>query len=225
MSGPARKAIESYFLLGTESAYNAAWTVLEERYGSPFLIAKAFRDKLNAWPRITSKGSVELQEYADFLNSCNAAMSQITMSQGLEVLNDCNENQNMLSKLPDCLTSRWNRKVTELQEQSYTFPSFSYFVEFISHEAKIACNPITSLYALKPTSKVPRNRSHGAKVVAINSNERFTNPSCIFCEKAGHILQKCFKFMNESIGERLKFTQEKKLCFGCLKSGHCSKDL
>ncbi|XP_034029333.1 uncharacterized protein LOC117513104 [Thalassophryne amazonica] len=220
VSGPARKAIESYFLLGTESAYYAAWSVLEERYGNQFLIAKAFRDKLDAWPKISSKGSVELQEYADFLRSCNAAMSQI---KGLEVLNDCNENQKMLAKLPDWLTSSWNRKVTELQEQSYIFPSFSHFVEFISHEGKIA-----SLYALKPNesdrSKMPRNRSHGAKVMAVNSNERSTNPSCIYCEKAGHSLHRCFKFMNENIGERLKFIQEKKLCFGCLKSGHRSKD-
>ncbi|XP_023805606.1 uncharacterized protein LOC111946470 [Oryzias latipes] len=225
VSGPARKAIESYFLLGTESAYNAAWTVLEDRYGNPFLIAKAFRDKLDAWPKISSKGSVELQEYADFLRSCNAAMPHI---KGLEVLNDCNENQKMLTKLPDWLTSRWNRKVTEVQEQSHMFPSFSDFVAFISCEAKIACNPITSLYALKPRendkTKLQTTRTHGAKVMALNSNERAVSLSCVYCEKAGHSLQKCFKFMNENIGERLKFAQEKKLCFGCLKVGHRSKD-
>ena len=60
VGGPAKKAIESYFLLGTESTYHAAWTILEERYGNPFLIAKAFRDKLDAWPMISSKDSVEL---------------------------------------------------------------------------------------------------------------------------------------------------------------------
>lgn len=30
--------------------------------------------------------------------------------------------------------------------------------------------------------------------------------------------------MSESIHERLNFVQDKKLCFGCLKSGHHSKD-
>ncbi|KAM9332785.1 uncharacterized protein KZ484_017918 [Pholidichthys leucotaenia] len=104
-SGSARKVIESYFLLGTESAYNAARTVLEDWYGNPFLIIKTFRDKLKAWPKISSKGSMGLQEFADFLRSCQAAMSQI---KGLEVLSDCNENQKMLAKLPDWLTSRWN---------------------------------------------------------------------------------------------------------------------
>lgn len=225
MSGPARKSIESYFLLGTESAYNAAWTVLEERYGNPFLIAKAFRDKLDAWPKISSKGSIELQEFADFLCSCEAAMSQI---KGLEVLNDCNENQKMLAKLPDWLTSRWNRKVTEEQEKSQTFPIFSQFVKFISREAKIACNPITSLHALKPSegerTRPSKNRSHGAKVLATNSDAKTITTSCIYCEKTGHSLYKCRMFINEPITERLRFAQEKKLCFGCLKSGHRSKD-
>ncbi|KAJ8358380.1 hypothetical protein AAFF_G00011560 [Aldrovandia affinis] len=164
IGGPAKKAIESYFLLGTGSAYHAAWAILEERYGNPFLIAKAFRDKLDAWPKISSKGSVELQELADFLRSCEAAMSQI---RGLEVLNDCNENQKILVKLPDWLTSRWNRKVVEVEEQSHTFPSFSQFVKFLTREAKIACNPITSLHALKPSEsekiKVSTSRGPGAK--------------------------------------------------------------
>ena len=52
VGGPAKNAIESYFLLGSESAYHAAWSILEERYGNPFLIAKAFRDKLYAWPML-----------------------------------------------------------------------------------------------------------------------------------------------------------------------------
>ncbi|KAG7494536.1 hypothetical protein JOB18_032575 [Solea senegalensis] len=100
VGGAAKKAIESYFLLGSKSAYNAAWTVLEERYGDPFIIAKAFRDKLAAWPKVNSKSSVELQEFADFLCSCRAAMSQI---KGLQVLDDCNENRKMLAELPDWL--------------------------------------------------------------------------------------------------------------------------
>lgn len=42
---------------------------------------------------------MELQDLADFLCSCEAAMCQI---RGLEVLiDDCNENQKILSKLPD----------------------------------------------------------------------------------------------------------------------------
>ena len=225
IGGPAKKAVESFFMLGTETAYLSAWTILEERYGNPFLIAKAFRDRLATWPKLNPKNSLELQEFVDFLRSCEAAMSQI---KGLNVLNDCNENQKLLTKLPDWLTSRWNRKVMEVEEKSQTFPTFSQFVAFLTREAKIACNPVTSLHALKPSegekTRAQRNRSPGRKALAINSDEKSVPASCIFCAKANHSLDNCRRFMEREFSERHKFIQENKLCFGCLIPGHRSKE-
>ncbi|GAA6087283.1 uncharacterized protein LOC111189704 [Tachysurus ichikawai] len=54
VSGQAKKELEGYFLLGTESAYGAAWEILEERYGNPFTIAKSYKDKLQEWPKMGS---------------------------------------------------------------------------------------------------------------------------------------------------------------------------
>lgn len=225
VGGPAKTAIESYFLLGTESAYHAAWAILEERYGSPFVIARAFRDKLNSWPRIGPKDSCELREFADFLRSCDAATAQI---KSLEILSDCNENQRILSKLPDWLTSRWNRRVVEIQDSAGEFPTFKQFVEFVTREAKIACNPVTSLHALKASegqvSKTKASKNTvGVKVLAISSGERTDTTKCVFCEKPRHDINVCRKFMEKAIPERIKFVQTKKLCFGCLRPGHHSK--
>lgn len=162
----------------------------------------AFRDKLDSWPKISSKGSMELQELADFLRSCEADMHQI---RGLEVLNDCNENQKILSKLPDWLTSRWNRIVTETEEETHMFPSLSQFVKFLTREAKIACSPITSLYALKPSERVPdkgiKGRDPGAKVLVTSLDEKAVITSCTYCEKAGHSLEKCHRFMQKTFLE------------------------
>ncbi|XP_030611515.1 uncharacterized protein LOC115798709 isoform X1 [Archocentrus centrarchus] len=225
VGGPAKKAIENYFLLGTEAAYITAWEVLEERFGNSFLIAKAFRDKLNAWPKIGSKDSLELQEFVDFLRSCETAVTQIN---GLEILNDCNENQKILSKLPDWLTSRWNRKVLIIEEETGRFPSFSQFVQFLIKEAKIACNPVTSLHALKQCdgerAKPQGKRGHAAKVLSTNSDEKSDTLTCVFCERSGHSLYKCRRFLEKPTVERHKFVQESKLCFGCLKPGHHSRD-
>ncbi|XP_055056153.1 uncharacterized protein [Misgurnus anguillicaudatus] len=224
VGGPAKKAIESYFLLGTDTAYLAAWNILKERYGSSLVIAKAFRDKLTSWPRIGPKDSAELREFSDFLRGCEAAMFQI---KNLEVLNDCSENQKMLSKLPDWLIASWNRKVIEIQEQSGSFPTFSNFVNFITREAKIACNPVTSLHALKASDsekmKNPKIRSVGAKVLASSSEEKPDIKRCIFCERPNHGIHVCRKFMDKSITERVKFVQTKGLCFGCLSPGHYSR--
>ncbi|KAK7884949.1 hypothetical protein WMY93_028072 [Mugilogobius chulae] len=185
VGGPARKAVEGYFLLATDTAYYAAWNTLEERYGSSFVVAKAFRDKLASWPKIGNKDSAELREYSDFLRGCEAAMLQI---KSLEVLNDCNENQRMLSKLPDWLTARWNRKVIEIEEQSGFFPTFSNFVDFVAREAKIACNPVTSLHALKASdsekAKSPKTRSVGVKVLASSAEENQSDTTFVLQEKA-----------------------------------------
>ncbi|XP_028261477.1 uncharacterized protein LOC114435739 [Parambassis ranga] len=225
VGGSARKAIESYFLLSTDEAYHSAWEVLEERYGSPFVIAKAFRDKLNSWPKIGPKESIELREFSDFLRACEAAMSQVKC---LEILNDCSENQKMITKLPDWLAARWNRKVIEFEEERKMFPTFNLFVDFVTREAKIACNPVTSLHALKSGDgekmKTLKIRSVGAKVLTSNSEEASDTKSCIFCERSTHSLHTCRKFMERSVAERVKFVQNKKLCFGCLKAGHHSKN-
>ena len=220
VGGQAKNALEGYFLLGTESAYAAAWEILEERYGNPFTIAKSYRDKLQACPKIGSKDSFELREFVDFLHSCKATMVHIKAS---EILNDCNENRKILSKLPDWLTANWNRKVIEVQEESNQFPSFSQFVKFLTREAKIACNSVTSLQSLKQVEserpKYQRSHSTGAKTLATSSNER-ANILCVFCQKGGHMLHKCRKLMEKTVPDRIKFIQSERLCFGCLKSGH-----
>ncbi|XP_023204623.1 uncharacterized protein LOC111611627 [Xiphophorus maculatus] len=225
VGGSARKAIESYFLLGTDAAYDSAWVILEERFGSSFVIAKAFKDKLASWPKIGPRDSVELRDFSDFLRGCQAAMSQI---KSLEVLNTCDENQKLLTKLPDWLVASWNRKVIELEEICNNFPTFSQFVEFIKREAKIACNPVTSLHALKSGDvekiKTTKTRNVGAKVFVSNSEESPEHKGCIFCEKQNHGIQKCWKFNEKPVQERLKFVQTKKLCFGCLQPGHHSKN-
>ncbi|XP_053293853.1 uncharacterized protein LOC128454468 [Pleuronectes platessa] len=223
VSGQAKSALDGYFLLGTESAYVSAWEILEERYGNPFTVAKAYRDKLQAWPRIGTKESFELREFVDFLRSCEAAMVHI---KALEILNDCNENRKILLKLPDWLTARWNRNVIEAEEKSSKFPSFSQFVKFLIREVKIACNPVTSLQSLKQGEiekpKQQRYQSVNAKTLTTSSNEDSVK-TCTFCKKTGHTLLKCRKFVEKAVSDRVKFVQAERLCFGCLRPGHLSK--
>ncbi|XP_060760079.1 uncharacterized protein LOC132870455 [Neoarius graeffei] len=46
VGGTAKKALEGYFLLKSKDSNSSAWNLLDEKYGQPFAIAKAFRDKL-----------------------------------------------------------------------------------------------------------------------------------------------------------------------------------
>lgn len=69
--------------------------------------------------------------------------------EGLNILNDCEENQKLVQKLPNWETARWNRQATQCMKESGRFPSLKDFAEFMSSEAEIVCNPITSFQALQ----------------------------------------------------------------------------
>ncbi len=141
----AGKAIQGYFLSHTEASYQSAWKTLEERYGNPFILQKAFREKLATWATIGPKDAEGLREYGDFLQGCQTAMAHIP---SLQVLNDCMENQRLTQKLPVWASTRWNRKVTKQLQETNIYPDFDIFVNFVVDEARVACNPVSSLSAL-----------------------------------------------------------------------------
>ena len=66
IEGPAEEAICGLFLHSSEEAYDRAWKILDERFGHPFVITKAYRSKLQQWPKINPKDYRGLQRFADF---------------------------------------------------------------------------------------------------------------------------------------------------------------
>lgn len=90
------------------------------------------------------------------------------------------------------------------------------------------CNPVTSLNALKSSEnerpKMLKNRSPLAKVLVTSSDENNSAVmSCVFCERQGHGLHKCRKFMEKTVAEQHKFVHKRMFRFGCLKFGHRSR--
>lgn len=88
LNGPAKEAVNGYFLLKDKSAYQRARDVLEERYGNPYMVAEAFREKLDKWPKIDPKNYEDLRRFSDFLLQCSAAMKEMS---SLDILNDTRE--------------------------------------------------------------------------------------------------------------------------------------
>lgn len=162
----------------------------------------------------------------------------------LEVLNDPEENQRMLRKLPNHLVTRWShivdKSIGEEREEGQSretlsptevnstdnareakYPPFKEFCQFLKTEARIACNPITSLQATKeedskanrdkwkPNSKFPKNKDSkdsGFRSFPTGADEskegreknREENKAkrtiCLFC-KASHDIDTCDKFL------------------------------
>jgi len=221
VGGPAKEMVSGYFLLKGEDAFDKAKKALEDRYGDPFIVSEAFRDKLESWPRISPKDSIGLRRYADFLAQCEVAMAEI---KGLEILNDCRENQKMLQRLPDWLVTRWGRIVSKTRADNQRYPSFSVFAKFVTDEAKIVCDPIASVGALKQ-DKVKaadqKERPHGtAKTLLTEANVR----KCSFCERENHSLPDCRVFEKKPLPQRHQYVKLQGLCYRCLERGHQARN-
>nr|XP_021336928.1 uncharacterized protein LOC103910029 [Danio rerio]XP_021336929.1 uncharacterized protein LOC103910029 [Danio rerio] len=234
VSGPARKALDGTFFRTDDEVYKDAWDKLNHRYGHPFIIQKAFRERLANWPKIHPKDAMGLQAFSDFLNACRGALPHV---KGLQILNDYQENQKLMQKLPDWAISRWNRQVTQSITNNHEYPTFDEFAVFVSTEADVACNPVTSFHALHNSGytdekvnmkEVKKNR---VRVLATQSNtegdqyviKSSNKTQCVFCQKNNHQLDNCSKFLSRPLEERRQYIQEKKLCYGCLNFGHSAK--
>lgn len=235
VTGPARKCLEGTFFRNDEEAYKDAWDKLNRRYGQPFVIQKAFREKLSNWPKVQPRDAEGLRTFADFINACMLAMPHV---KGLQILDDCEENQKLLHKLPDWINARWNRQVTKTLMEGGEFPSFSDFASFLSLEAEVACNPVTSIHALhytetnsdkRNTKDIKRNKASVLNTNTIEQSDKQTTTKtangspCMLCQGA-HQLQKCPDFLKMSLENRKKHVKDNKLCYGCLKQGHSAKD-
>ena len=156
LAGEARKAVEGFFYQNSEKTYLGAWAVLQDRYGSPFIVQRAFRDKLMKWPNIAVNDPIALREFANFPQGCVEAIPHV---KGLGILNDCEENHKLLKKLPEWMVRRWSCIVVGELDRSGDYPSFAHFTEFLQTEARIAYNPIASplLMSVKGTDeRIPK---------------------------------------------------------------------
>lgn len=232
LAGEARKAVEGFFYRDSETAYNGAWQVLQDRYGNPFIIQKAFRDKLMRWPKINTNDPLALQEFADFLQGCNEAIPHV---KGLAILNDCEENHKLLKKLPEWIVRKWSRIVVEELDTSGSYPNLACFTKFLNKEARIACNPIASPWLINFRATDERS-SKRAKALNTNAqtksfaqekhepNGSKLNSPCSVCKSETHNITKCPTFAAKSGEDKKAFIWENRLCFGCLRKGHMTKD-
>ena len=166
LGGAAKECIEGYLLLSSDMAYDEAQTLLEQRYGDPYIVASAYRKKLETYPKISPKDGQALRKYSDFLRQCLATMQSM---EELRVLNDPHQNKEMCSKLPDWLRRNWARKVNDHRKKNGGFPSFLDFVGFISQESDIVCDPMTSADPNPKDTKEVKDKDKSTKKVKVKS--------------------------------------------------------
>ena len=226
LRGQPLEFVEGFSLIDNDEAYNQAMSALQKRYGDPFIISNAFRDRLETWPKIAPKDSKGLRRFSDYLRQCQTAMERIG---NLRQLDDERENRKILTKLPDWIVTKWSRKVYGYRMANGEFPSFRIFSSFIETESNIACDPITSIGSLRE-DKPRQDKGKSMKAMTMktsssNDESKKTEQrrsSCLFCGNC-HRLEECPTFASQHMTDKRKFIREKGLCYGCLRRGHLSK--
>ena len=216
----AYDCVESLLLNPSADSYFEAIALIDKRYGNSYTIACAFKSKIANWPKIGSRDSHGLRKFSDYLKQCEVAARS---NPSLRVLNDDTQNRLMLEKLPDWLVSRWARVVHRVRENTQLYPSFAQFVSFLCNEADIACEPLTLLSNDRKMSQPTSIKFQKGQTLHTIQENPPASIKCIFCDKSNHTIDKCFKFKAKTMEEKRSFIMERKLCFGCLKPGHPSK--
>lgn len=124
----------------------------------------------------------------------------------------------------------------DLQERCNHPACFSHTVVFIESQVKIVTDLIFgNIQDVLPSgdrnlnSKSPRSKprsSFATTVTATGANVyggKSVNNICLFCE-GKHALDSCKVLIGKSHGEKMSFLKKKGICFGCLCTGHISRD-
>ena len=228
LTGAAQEAVDGFFLLPTAESYHLAKQLLEERFGDPFFVTNAFRDKLEKWPKVSNRDSIGLRKFSDFWGQCLIAAKT---NARLRILDDDRENRKLVSKLPEHLANRWARLVSSWREEKHSFPTFETFVEFLRKEARIANEPVLSSTTGKYETRKPAstqmdqrpkvNNARGFKTSAQQvSTRKPPETKCKMCGLGDHMIVACETFLALTPVERKQTVMSKGLCFGCLKSGN-----
>lgn len=247
LGGAAKDAVRSLFLMSGDEAYYKALSMLEERFGCPIIVARAFRDKLDSWPTVKPRDGEALRTLADFLEQCLIASRVVGQ---LNILDDAQYQRTLMDKLPEWLQRGWLKRVTSSKKRSGQYPLFGELVEFLTEEADNACEPVFTLNAKttptvsskpphtpatkKPNYYVtsgpeipPRTESFRCPHEHVNPtyNTGETKVPCSFCDGTSHNILTCAKFLSLNPTQRIIFLREKNLCFACaLDTAHWSKE-
>lgn len=211
-----------------------AWERLDEVYGSPEAVEQALFNKLEHFPKLTTKDPQRLRDLADLLSELQAAKEDGYLA-GLSYLDTSRGIRPILEKLPYNLQEKWLYFGTRYkQEHMVTFPPFHVLVNFISTEARARTDPSFNFFtqAQAPAERKskwerPARTSVYVHKTQVSGSTKFEpresreqvdpNKHCPLHKKP-HPLKKCRGFREKNLNERKQLLKDYRICFRCCSS-------
>ena len=206
----AKEMVKTFIQLPRVVGVKTAKRLLHERYGDPHKITTVYRNQIKKWPHIKA-GDSDAYKITKFLIKCE----NIDQAQGWNVLNTRDVICMLVSKLPGSGRDRWSRKVLKIRRKHRRWPDKMDLIQFVNDETVIVTDPILLKEAVEQyVEKRPNNRKEKLSAFVTGKEERSEN--CCYCDEQ-HKLDKCDKFMEVILKERIKFLAKKKYFYGCFQ--------
>ncbi|XP_060799417.1 uncharacterized protein LOC132901020 [Neoarius graeffei] len=231
--GQAQRLVKSCEYMEPDRGYEKALKLLKENFGNEYKISCAYLEKALSWPQIKPQDAKSLQEFAMFLRSCCNAMEEMTYREELDTISTM---RSIAVKLPYKLREKWCNKAFELQQQRQSRVRILDLVSFMETQVRVAGDPMFGDLRDQPVGKgkananvktrpsKPSSSSFATSIAPVKGTSYVpSDQSCDFCSSK-HALDSCQKFTRKAHRDKLSFLRSKGICYGCLTSGHISKD-
>ena len=172
---------------------------LEENYGRPELI---YNELLADLRKIKKENKAVIIELSDALDNLVTNMTAIEKDQ---YLTDHRLVEDVFKKLPYAMKLKW---IEYIQEN--TDPNANMSLRILSNWLKpFAKTQLLMLELQEPIQRKERVNTHQEKRTV-----------CELCQRSGHLIQFCNRFLRMPVDEKQATVLEKRLCFGCLAPNH-----
>jgi len=143
-AGDANTLVAGHSLGQTEQDYQNAKAELKKEFGRPYVLARAYIDKIEKWPNIKTNDGDALSRLTIFLTKCKGSMASL---RHLQQLNTDLYLQKIVAKLPHAIQREWCKYVGRCEDKNEDI-DFGKLVSFVEKQARIVRHPVYSAEAL-----------------------------------------------------------------------------
>ena len=215
LSESAYQCIQSLEI--TSVNYLEAITILKNRFNNTRLILKAhIRDIFNV-TAVLKNSADSLRQFIDSINSHLRSVKSICTEQ--EFL-DALLSHIIFTKLDSHTLSIWEERSDVRKIPTWEMISSVLENRFIAME-NLSSNKSFHSASPSSTSSTPSQSKQKSSFSTTISNNK-QQQQCVICEKTGHCIYKCTRFLAMSPQSRFIEAKQRSLCINCLNKNHTS---
>ena len=192
----------------TDDNYEAAWTILKQRYENRRLLFSNLVDKLLDQPNIDNQGATSIKQLLDTTTECLQALKAMGIS-----LKDADPfiARIVIRKL-DREGLVWYEQSVQKTKEIQNLDDVMNFLE----QQYLAQQALKSKKISGPPAKAPTKYSNTFQTTKYSNTFQTSEVNCRYCSQNGHYLEDCKKFIEQPLLSRKNWIKKENLCEICM---------